>query len=450
METKILSDYLCEIKYEDFSKDVVSYAKLAILDYIGVAISAKDNEVEKIWREYFFDEEDVKSESTSFCGFKKGSHMKVAAYNAACGHLLDLDDVHNSSITHPGTITIPAAFSMAEKLEKSGKDLITAVVCGYEICARVGEAINPGAYWFWHTTGVCGAFSSSVACGKLLGLNKEEMLNAVGSSGTESSGLWEFMKDGAMSKSLHTANATLCGIRAAKLAKLGFTGAKTILEGDKGLILALNKDGDKNALIKDLDKDHLKIMTDSFKPYACCRHTHSGNYAVEELKKEYDINISEIEKIIDRTYEVAINTAGITNPKTSYACKFSIPYCLSAMLLYGNLLGEVFSDSVTNRKEVKELAKKVEMIVEPSINSTFINNPSCWPHEVEIHFKNGDVIKKRVDYPLGDFNNPFTFEIEIEKFRTITLGKITKEEQDLIIDKIMKLEEIENVKGIFD
>ncbi|MCQ2555144.1 MAG: MmgE/PrpD family protein [Clostridia bacterium] len=451
METRKLSDFISEIRYEDFSKDVIEYTKLCILDFLGVAVASSDNSVEKIWREYYFSDKDQKEQANCLSnGFKKGEMHNVAAYNAACGHLLDLDDVHNTSITHPAAITIPAALAVSQAMKKSGKDLITAVVSGYEAAARIGTAINPGAYWYWHTTGVVGSFSSAAATGKLLGLTKDQMLNALGSAGTQSAGLWEFMKDGAMSKSLHTANATLSGMRASELAKLGFTGASEILEGSKGFLGALNKDANKAAITAGLEKGNYMIMSNSFKPYACCRHIHSGNYAVEMLKKEYDIDIDSIEKIIDRTYQVAKNTAGVTDPRTAYACKFSTAYCLAAMLVYGNLLGDVFSDEKTNNPVVQELVKKVEQVVDEGIEETFTKDPSCWPHQVEIYFKDGSVIKKKVEYPLGDYKNPFTFEIEENKFRTVTAGILSDEQMDKLIYRVRHLEELEDVNDIFN
>ena len=449
METRKLTDFISEIKYEDFTEDVVSYTKLCILDFFGVAIASSNNPVEKIWREYFFSDNTKEECNCLPNGFKRGEMHAVAQYNAACGHLLDLDDVHNTSITHPGAITIPAALAVSEKYKKSGKDMITAVVSGYEAAARIGSAINPGAYWYWHTTGVVGSFSSAASTGKLLGLSKDEMLMAFGSAGTQSAGLWEFMKDGAMSKSLHTANATLCGIRSAELAKLGFTGASEILEGEKGFLFALNKDANKEAITEGLEKGNYMIMSNSFKPYACCRHIHSGNYAVEMLKKENEIDIDNIEKIVDRTYQVAKNTAGITDPRTSYACKFSTAYCLAAMLVYGNLLGDTFSDEKTNNPVVQNLVKKVEQVVDTDINDVFLKDPSCWPHQVEIYFKDGSMISKKVEYPLGDYKNPFTFEIEENKFRTITAGILTESQMDTIIERVEHLEELDDVNDIF-
>ena len=172
MLTKQLSDFLYEVRYDSLPSKAVDNAKLYLGDLLGVA---------------------------------------AAALNAACAHVMDMDDVHNASITHLGAVTIPAALAVGQKLHRSGREVLAAIAAGYEIGARVGEAINPGSYHYWHTTGVVGALCSAVAAGKLMGLDREKLLHAIGSAGTQAAGLWQFLEDGAMSKTLHTANGTLCG-----------------------------------------------------------------------------------------------------------------------------------------------------------------------------------------------------------------------------------------------
>ena len=145
---------------------------------------------------------------------------------------MDMDDVHNASITHLGAVTIPAALAVGQEASPPpGGEVLAAIAAGYEIGARVGEAINPGSYHYWHTTGVVGALCSAVAAGKLMGLDREKLLHAIGSAGTQAAGLWQFLEDGAMSKTLHTANGTLCGLRSARLAALGFTAAEETAVG---------------------------------------------------------------------------------------------------------------------------------------------------------------------------------------------------------------------------
>lgn len=451
MVTRTLTDFITDIRFEDLGKETVEYTKMCVEDLIGVSIAGKGALAEQIWSKYYFDGTQQPAQATCWSeGFAKGEYHKVAAYNAACSHLLDLDDVHNTSITHPGTITIPAAMSVAQYWRRSGKDVIAATVGGYEAAARIGMAINPGAYWYWHTTGVVGSFSSAAATGKLIGLDHQQMLNAFGSAGTQSAGLWEFLENGSMSKSLHTANATLCGIRAAELAALGFTGADKILEGRKGYLGALNPNANLDALTKDLTVGHYQIDSNSFKPYACCRHIHSALYGMSLLKEEERIDPTHIVKIVDNTYQVAKNTADMLHPGTDYAYKFSIQYCISAMLLYGSLMEESFSPEKTHNPAAQELMQKIEVVVDEELQKAYEQDPAKWTHRLEIQMDDGRVLSKTVVFPLGDFRNPFSWELADQKFRSITSGKIPPEQIDALLERLHRLEEIGDVNELFE
>src|SRR5699024_3049448 len=125
------------------------------------------------------------------------------------------DDLHNSSIVHPGVITIPTALALGQQLHLGGPQVLLAVVLGYDVAARIGEAINPEAYHYWHTTAVAAPFASAAVASKLFGLDAAATASAFGSAGTQAGGLWAFLAQGAMSKSLHVANGNLCGIRSA-------------------------------------------------------------------------------------------------------------------------------------------------------------------------------------------------------------------------------------------
>ncbi|MCR4804852.1 MAG: MmgE/PrpD family protein [Clostridia bacterium] len=451
MSTKQLTDFLSDIRFEDLSAHTVDYAKLCVIDLMGAAIAGSENAVGRIWSDYFAAGSGANGRIPMWRkGFHRADTESAAAYNAACSHLLDVDDVHNTSITHPGTITIPAALAIGEEMGASGRDVIAAIAAGYEAAARIGQAINPGAYWFWHTTGVCGAYASAAAAGKLLGLSKEQMLQAFGSAGTQAAGLWEFLDDGSMSKSLHTANGTLCGIRSARLAKLGFTGASKILEGKKGFLKALNPEADEAAITRGLEKGVYELDNNSFKPYACCRHIHSANYAILQLIDEYGIKAGDVDRIVDKTYQVAINTASNEAPKTPYAYKFSIQYCLAAALLYGEVSGNVFTPEKTGSPEARALMDSIDVVLDPAIQKGFEEDPARWTHTLEVSLKDGRVLKKTVDYPLGDSRNPFSWDIAESKFHGLADPVIGRKAADRLAENIKKLDTFEDAGLLFD
>lgn len=337
MLTEQLSDFLYEVRYDSLPSKAVDNAKLYLEDLLGVAAAGSVQPQGGIWRSYFA-AGDGQQEATAWnSGLERLSCEHAAALNAACAHVMDMDDVHNASITHLGAVTIPAALAVGQKLHRSGREVLAAIAAGYEIGARVGEAINPGSYHYWHTTGVVGALCSAVAAGKLMGLDREKLLHAIGSAGTQAAGLWQFLEDGAMSKTLHTANGTLCGLRSARLAALGFTAAEDILAGDRGLLGAMTPDNHPEALTRALSWDNCALLTNSLKPYACCRHTHAADYCAQLLRGEHRLEPEHITRIVDHTYQVAVNTVDNPEPSTPYGYKFSGQYCTAAMLVYGHL-----------------------------------------------------------------------------------------------------------------
>ncbi|MEG1578315.1 MAG: MmgE/PrpD family protein, partial [Oscillospiraceae bacterium] len=396
MYTEQLSNFLDELNYTGLSAQTVSAAKMCVEDLIGVAVAGSVRPQGRIWSTYFSGKSGIPEASVWMNSMGRITCENAAALNAACAHVIDMDDVHNSSITHLGAITIPAALAVGQKYHRSGKEVIAAIVAGYEIGARIGEAINPDAYDYWHTTGVVGAFSSAVAAGKLIGLDKTQLLHAIGSAGTQAAGLWQFICDGAMSKTLHTANATLCGIRAAELAALGFTAAKDILCGDRGFLGAMTPQNHPEALVCDLEKRNYKILSNSFKPYACCRHTHSANYCAENLHARHHIDWAHIAHICDYTYQIAKDNVDAANPATPYGYKFSVQYCIAAMLIYGNLMDASFTAERTAAPEVQNLMKRITCTVDPRLEALYQQDPNKWPHRLEVTMDDGRVFTEEM------------------------------------------------------
>lgn len=447
-QTKELSRFLTSMKFSDFTPKTVETAKMCVEDFIGVAIAGSVKPESKIWDEYYASKPTASQATVFRQGFDRVSVEQAAALNAVAGHVMDMDDVHNASISHLGVITIPTAFALGQQLHKSGRDVIEAVTAGYEAGARIGETINPSSYKYWHTTGVIGTFTSAVTAGKLLGLNEEQMLNSMGSAGTQSGGLWEFLETGAMSKVLHTAHANLCGIRSAQLAKLGFTGAPAILEGDRGFVRALASEFDLDCLTKGLGKG-LRIDDNSFKPYACCRHTHSADYCVEQILGDYSLNPNEIVSIVDDTYGTAVQLTDNPYPENPYAAKFSLQYCIAAAIILKDLSDRAFTQENITNPNIKELMKKIQVRICPELDEAFRLDPNQWSHRLTITLKNGEVITKQIDYPIGDFKNPFDSAMADRKFLTLTEDVLGNSTSSRLLENIHNLDSLEDINILF-
>ena len=445
--TRELVHHLHGITFDSLSAQTVETAKLCVEDFIGVALAGSQKKEAEIWNRYMAGKVTAPEAAVMQAGFGRKTAEQAAALNAVAGHVMDLDDTHNASITHLAVITVPTALALGEKLHKSGKAVIEAIVAGYEAGAKIGAAINPSAYKYWHTTAVVGPFAAGTVAGKLLGLTEEELLHCFGSAGSEAAGLWEFLKTGAMTKVLHVANANLCGMRAAELAQLGFTGAPEILEGERAFVRALSPDFHMERLV-DFSKGY-EIDRNSIKAYACCRHTHSANFCVEQLLKDQPIDPAQIESIEDRTYHTAIETTDNPYPNSPYAAKFSLQFCIAAMLVTGSLNDRVFTEENLKNPAILALMPRIRMIDDPAINEAFRKDPCRWTHDLTITMKDGSRIHGRVDYPIGDFNNAFDREMEDRKFDMLT-DMLPDAQREAFKDRLHRLDSLEDVGEIFE
>ena len=210
-----LARYSHQLQLSDIPEDVIIAAKYCILDSMGAAIGAADyEEIPQIVADVLVLSGTGDEHFATVWGHKvKTSVFQAILLNGIMGHALELDDVHTKSKTHIGAVVLPAAWSLAESLASSGHDLLEAVITGYEVMARVGRGFGVSSHRKkgWHVTGTAGTFGAAAASAKLLKLNEHQTIHAFGMAGTQSSGLWAFLENGATSKKLHPARAAVNG-----------------------------------------------------------------------------------------------------------------------------------------------------------------------------------------------------------------------------------------------
>ena len=256
-EMRKLAEFIEKLSWDDLPEEVKTTVSFRVLDLISAALGAVDDPlVKKVKASYL---ERNNGTGGKIWGSEGETDISTAAYiNAMLAHTLELDDVHPASKTHGSASLIPAAWSCARYVHASGKEFLTAVVCGYETVSRIGMALGVTSHRKkgWHATATCGGFGCAAACGKLLGLNADELVSALGMAGTQSFGRWAFLGDGSTCKVLHPARAVVNGLDAAFLAKAGMTGPEHILEAeDGGLLAAMSDTGDIVKVSKGLGID---------------------------------------------------------------------------------------------------------------------------------------------------------------------------------------------------
>ena len=441
--SKKLAAYSTALTYSELPAEVVEFTKLCILDYFGSAIAGSGKVPVRMIAE-LAEEMGGREQARLFTG-GKSSVLNAAMVNGAASHIVELDDIHKGSIIHAATVVIPAALAIAEWKKLSGEELITAVVAGYEVCFRIGEAVSPSHYYYWHNTATCGTFGSAIAAAKLLGLDAEQTIAALGNAGTQAAGLWEFIEDGAMSKQLHTAKASMNGVLAALLAQKGFTGPRKILEGNRGFFKAMSEAYDETRITEGLGQQ-FKIMENSFKIHASCRHTHHAVDMLIDIYKKRQPSLEEIESVKVESYQVALNITDDADPQTEYAAKFSLQFCSALALLKGSASLGDFNEQSLWDEEVRALMKKVEVITEPGIDASY---PEKWGAAVEVVFKRGDSVRMVTEYPKGDPENAVTAQELRDKFIGMA-GVFPAQKREQLANQILKLEKIQYVEELMD
>ncbi|MCV0398338.1 MAG: MmgE/PrpD family protein [Rhizobiaceae bacterium] len=338
------------------------------------------------------------------------SPLFAAMVNAAASHVSEQDDVHNGSVFHPGAVVFPAALAVAQNIGASGRDFLTACVAGYETGIRAGEYLGLPHYKIFHTTGTAGTLAAAAAAGRLLGLGSEQMLNAFGSAGTQAAGVWEFLRDAADSKQLHTGKAAANGMTAASLAARGFTGARRILEGEQGMGAGMSRNCDPAKITAGLGVRWALAET-SFKFHASCRHTHPAADALLKILHEHDLRADDIQHVTAHVHQAAIDVLGsVVRPATVHQAKFSMPATLGLIAVHRRAGLDEF-DTVLEDEAVRELMRRVDMIFDPEVEQ---NYPATWMGKVSVTIRGGTVLTARVDEPKGDPGNTLTRD-EIEK-----------------------------------
>ena len=330
----------------------------------------------------------------------------AAMVNAAASHFAEQDDVHNGSVFHPAAVVFPVALAIAQDIGASGREFLAAVVAGYEVGIRVGEFLGRSHYRIFHTTATAGTLAAAAAAGRLLKLDAATMLHAFGSAGTQAAGLWEFLRDAADSKQLHTAHAASCGLTSAYLARSGFTGARQILEGAQGMAAGMSSDADPARLTDRLGQRWATAET-SFKYHASCRHTHPSADALLTLMQTHGVKADDIESVTTQVHQGAIDVLGpVVNPATVHQSKFSMGTVLGLVARFGHA-GLVEFDQHFQEDLAIALRDKVVMELDAEVDAAY---PRRWIGKVTVTTTDGRTLRGRVDEPKGDPGNTLSRE----------------------------------------
>ncbi len=383
----------------------------------------------------------------------------AALVNGTLAHSLDFDDTHLPSVLHPSASVIPAVLAVSESVKATGADVIAAAAVGLEITIHTGMGgyvEGKGNVFFergWHATSICGTLGCAAAAGKLLGLDAEGIAHAMGIAASMGSGLLEANRAGGTVKRLHCGWAAHAGISAALMAKHGYTGPPTALEGRFGFYQAfLDGQYDAKAVVEGLGK-RWETPGVFFKPYPANHYTHAGIDAVLALKRKHDIDPAAVSSIELGSAEAMLRTIGEPRaekirPLSGYHAQFSGPFTVATALIGGGGLGvyfDDFSDARARDERILNLAAKVGTFVDPACDALF---PNQFAAVVRIHMQDGRVLEERVMSNRGGPGNPLTPAELRQKFELNARQLLNREQTGELANAIADLDHLPGLEDL--
>ena len=442
--TAALAEFASRLQFSDIPQPVIRRTEDLFLDWIASAIAGRNARAVVSLTKFCRAQGVASGGPSEVIGERLGNSPYLAAMaNAAASHVVEQDDLHNSSVLHPATVVFPPALAVAQAIGASGKDLLAASVAGYEVGVRVGEFLGRSHYTIFHTTGTVGTLAAAAAVGHLLKLNPTQMNHALGSAGTQAAGLWEFLRDAADSKQLHTAHASGAGLAAAMLAKDGFTGAAKILEGLQGMAKGMSKDANLEALTDQLGSRWATAET-SFKYHASCRHTHPAADALLKTMADHQLAMQDMAKVVTHVHQGAMDVLGpVVIPQTVHQSKFSMGTVLGLVAKF-QFAGLTEFEQHFQDADVQAFCGRVSMTLDPEVDGAY---PKRWIGKVTVTTHDGREFHTRVDEPKGDPGNTLSRdELTLKALRLAAYSQwVDETEMKDVIARVWKLSEMNQV-----
>jgi 2-methylcitrate dehydratase PrpD len=371
----------------------------------------------------------------------------AALLNGTFGHSLDFDDTHADSSLHPSAPVVPAALAAAELTGASGADFLAAVVIGFEVCCRLGMALDPTEHYArgFHPTATAGTFGAAVAAGRLLELNAKAMSSALGVAASQASGSLQFLVNGAWNKRYQVGEASMKGLMAATLAASDFVGAEDAIDGKHGFLGGYSDGADPARAVAGLETvwETLRI---GVKPYPACRYTHAAVDGLLALRRDLNLAPDEVEAIT-----VGLHRNGITLVGTPLAEKrrarsvvegqFSMPFAAAAALLRGRFGWDDYD--LLGKPETEALAARVDVVRDESLEN--LRHP--FGATLTLRARNTDY-RLRIPDPSGE---PETFpdaQAIAAKFRTLA-GPVLNADADTLLSRLHALPQALSMRGWF-
>jgi 2-methylcitrate dehydratase PrpD len=431
------------LRYEELPPEAVHWAKIGILDTVGVTLAGAREDLARIV-------ENVLGAGTGtslvFGGKRRVSALDAALINGAASHALDFDDCNNTIGGHPSAPILPGLFALADSMGATGRDFIAAYVAGFETECKVALGVHFYHYTKgWHPTATLGVFGSAAACSKLLKLSDERTATALAIAASLASGLKANF--GTMTKPLHVGHCTRNGLFAALLARDGFTANDGAFEHKQGFLNVFNGAGNYDAgkILPAWGKPFDIVKPGiAIKQYPCCGSTHSALDAMLRLAREHKPDAGDIERIDVWTHSRRLEHTNRPEPRSDLDAKFSVQYCMTRALLDRRIAIEHFEDKAYEEQRVRKLLSRVHAA--PYTTAQFPED-NHFGAEVKVTLRGGKVLGGKVNEPFGrTSDNPLPASLLKEKFENCAARALPRERIAPLYSAIQGFENLKDVR----
>ncbi len=328
----------------------------------------------------------------------------AALANGILANAADYDDTHKRALLHTGSVIVPVVLALAEERRLTGRQVLTAIVAGYEVAVRVGMTVMPSHYRFWHSTATNGTFGAAASAASALGLDAERATFALGFAGTQAAGLNTFFSYGDFTKSLHPGKAALNGVISARLAAVGATSPPTMIEHDKGYARAYSESPDMAAPTRGLGTDW-EILQNGFKWFPSILASHAPIQATLDIVTRNDVAPADIAFITNETYATVKSHFSNKAVDTPMGARVSVPYCVAIAAMDRQVGQAQFAPERVRDPAVQDLLARTETVADPELTKLY---PDKFPARVTIGLKDGRRLTETRYFPKGDPQEPLT------------------------------------------
>jgi 2-methylcitrate dehydratase PrpD len=442
--TAVLAEFASGLHYADIPTAVLEHAKTCILDTLGCGLYGSSlpwcQAISAVVRE-----EGGQPVATLWGTAQRGSPTQAALANGTAGHGFEMDDLHHAGGIHPGALTVPAALALAERQGADGRALLAAVVAGYEVGARVGMAVGIGHFRAgYHPQGTVGVFAAAAAAGHLLGLNREQLVHALGIAGSQAAGLMA-AQGGSMVKRMHSGRAAQSGVYAALLAQRGFTGIVDVLEAEFGGFLGTMGGGKVVAerLTHGLGSTW-ETASVGFKAYASCSAVHTSLDIAGRLRTSYNFRPEDVDTIrVHTSTHTFLHCGWPYQPVGITAAQMNVQYGMARMLMDGEVSVDQFTEEAIRDPRALDLASRISVVPDESIDA--LGSDLRHTTRVRLVTRDGRTVEDEAQQRTGSALFPLTRADIDTKFRRLAGSIVGLEQAEALRQAVLALDTLPSV-----